>query len=402
MQETGQAPTAPGTPPVPRQPRWLPVLLAGAMVAAVAALALLRGGPAQALPEAAVASPAVSYIHAARGKAATELSLPGTIQSLNETVVYARTNGYLRDWLVDMGDPVRAGQALAQIDTPELDREIEEAEARLAQSQAAADLARSTAERYRRLAADEAVSPQDVDERSGAARARNADVAAAQAHLRRLRQLRAFAHVTAPYAGTITARNAERGQLVSAAAPGSWLFRIAQTDALRVTVAMPQDMLRQALASQGGELLVREYPGQVFPARISRRAGAIDPDSRTMLLELRPDNPGHILVPGMYCQVRFRLEHPDPPVVLPLNALMTGSEGPRVAVLGEGDVVHLRKVVLGRDFGKTAEVVSGVREKERVVVNPRDTLEEGMHVLPRLQQAHAEAAAPASGARSKP
>ena len=331
-------------------------------------------------------TPTVTFLYAERGKAKTDLTLNGSIQSVNEAMLYARTNGYLKNWLVDIGDKVKAGQLLAEIETPELDQELQEAQAKLAQIKVNLELARVTAERYQGLRGDDAVSPQEVDDKVGAYEARKADYAITQAQIKRLQELRGFQRVVAPFSGTVIARNAEKGQLVGAGStnPNGWLFKIAQTDGLRIVVPVPQSYLRMVRATQTAEVLVREYPEKVFPAKVTRHAGALDAATRTMLVELRPEAASGELMPGMNCQVRFQLTNPAPSIVVPHNALLVGSEGTRVAVVDGGNTVRIRRIAIGRDFGKEVEVISGIAEKDRVIMNPRDTIEEGMKVNPVL------------------
>ena len=370
---------------------WTLTLAVVVVLITIGLVGRMRSSTAAA-PAAPSDTPTVTFLYAERGKPKTELTLNGSIQSVNEAMLYARTNGYLKTWLVDIGDKVRSGQMLAEIETPELDQELQEAQAKLAQIKVNMELARTTAERYQGLRGDDAVSPQEVDDKVGAYEARKAEYAVTQAQIKRLQELRGFQRVVAPFAGTVIARNAEKGQLVTAgsANPNGWLFKIAQTDGLRVVVPVPQSYLRMVRATQTADILVREYPEKVFPAKVTRHAGALDAATRTMLVELRPEAAVGELVPGMYCQVRFQLTNPTPSIVLPHNALLVGSEGTRVAVVDGGNTVRIRQIAIGRDFGKEVEVISGVGEKERVIMNPRDTIEEGMKVNPVLAEKHGD------------
>jgi RND family efflux transporter MFP subunit len=327
--------------------------------------------------------PTVSVITATRGKGKAELLLPATVQARQEATLYARTNGYVRRWSVDIGDKVREGQLLAEIETPELDREVQEAQAKLVQAQAHLTLARSTAERYQALLKDQAVTPQEVDEKTGGLEVRVADVKTAEAHLRRLEQMRAFQKVTAPFSGTITARNIEKGTLVNAGAgDGRWLFRLQQTDTLRLFVSLPQNYLPLVKQGTEADILVREVPDKTFAAKVERHAGALDPATRTLLLELHMDNRAGQLLPGIYAQARFRLVNANPPIVLPIATLLIGGDGGRVATVDKDNTVRLHKVELGRDLGKEVEILQGVAENERIIVNPKDTAADGMRVNP--------------------
>lgn len=349
-------------------------------------------GAARAEGGAAEPLQSVTFFYAERTKAGGELVLPASIQALRETTLYARTNGYLKRWLVDIGDKVKAGQLLAEIETPELDQELQEAQARQGQIKVNLELARVTAERYKSLSQIEAASPQEIDEKVGAYEARKADLAANQAQIKRLQEMRAFQRVTAPFSGTITARNVEVGSLITAGSASSagWLFKLQHTDTLRVFVSVPQNYLPLVKTGTEGELLVREAGDKGFASKVTRQAGALDPATRTVQVELQVPNPDGRLLPGMYGQVKFHLTNPEPNIIIPGTALMVGGEGIRVAALDAQDKVHIKQVKLGRDHGKEVEVVSGLAEKERVINNPRDTLQDGMKVKPVLMEKKAE------------
>ena len=353
----------------------------------------------------AVGLPLVTFIPAKRTKPDSELLLPASVVGLQETTIYARTNGYLKRWLVDIGDRVKAGQLLAEIETPETDQELQQANASLGQVQANLELARTTAERYRSLLKSEAVSPQEVDERVGAYEARKADLAAMQAQIRRLQEMKGFSRVTAPFAGTISSRNVEVGSLIAAgsASANGWLFKLVQTDPLRVLVNVPQNQMQMVRLGATADILIREMPGVAFTGKVARTSGAFDPATRTMLVDLRVPNPKGDLYTGMYAQARFHLQSAQPPIVVSGNALIVGGEGPRIAVVDAGDMVRIRKVRLGRDYGKDVEIIEGLREGERVVINPRDTLEDGMKVKAVVMETapKADAGKPAAQATEK-
>jgi RND family efflux transporter MFP subunit len=338
----------------------------------------------------------VVYVVAERGKGKHNLSLPAGIRAFQEATLYARTNGYLKRWHVDIGDRVRAGQVLAEIEAPEADRELEEARAKVAQVSASLELARSTAERYRAAIKEEAASPQEVDEKVGAYEARKADVNAAKAHVQRLEQMRMYQRVVAPFAGTITARNVEVGSLIQAGSGSAsgWLFKLAQTDTMRVQVSVPQNHSSLVKPGMGAELFVHELGSTAFAAKVARSAGAFDPATRTILVELNVPNADGKLIPGMYGQVKFQLVNASPNLVIPVTALIVGGEGLRVAVLDDSDAVHYKSVKVVRDLGKEVEIAEGLDEKERVINNPRDTLAEGQRVRAVLQEKPAEKAAP--------
>ena len=336
--------------------------------------------------------PAVIYVPVRRGHSKADLTLPATLYAMQEATIYARTNGYLKRWLVDIGDKVKAGQVLAEIEAPEVDRELEQAHAARAQVKANLDLARVTAERYAALLQEEAVSPQEVDEKKGIHAARTADHAAAEANLRRLEQLKSFQRVVAPFAGTITARNVEVGSLIQAGSASSsgWLFKLAQTETIRVHAAVPQSSMRLVKPGMTVDLFVPELGEQAFPAKVMRNAGAFDAATRTMIVEMHVPNRGGPLLPGMYAQAKLKLMDPEPNLQVPINALIVGGDGASVATVDANGIVQIRPVKLGRDLGKEVEILAGLSENDRVINNPRDSLADGVKVRAVEFQAQAD------------
>jgi RND family efflux transporter MFP subunit len=339
------------------------------------------GADAKAVTQASQA-PLVLVVVAERGKPTTDLVLPASILAYQETAIYARTNGYLKRWLVDIGDNVKGGQLLAEIEAPEVDRELQETQASLAQMQANLALARTTAERYKALIREEAVSPQEVDERVAAFEARKADFAAAEAKVKRLQEQKAFQRVLAPFSGIIVARNAEVGAIITAGGSTSspWIYKLVQADPLRVRVAVPQNYARLIKVGTAADLLVPENGDQTFSAKVSRMASAFDPATRTMQVELLVPNREGKLNPGMYGQIRFRLINDNPPLVVPVTALLVSGDGVRVATVDANNTVRFKQVKLGRNLGKQVEILQGLAERERVINNPQDTLAEGQNV----------------------
>jgi len=350
---------------------------------------------------------AVAYVVAKRGSQKADLVLPASLYAMQDTIIYARTNGYLKRWLVDIGDQVKDGQVLAEIEAPEVDRELDQAHASLAQVKAHLELARVTSDRYAALLKEEAVSPQEVDEKRGVLDVRRADFAAAQANVRRLEQLKSFQRVTAPFSGTITARNIDVGSLIQAGSASSsgWLFKLAQTDTIRVHASVPQSSMRMMKPGMGVDIVVPELGERVFPAKVVRSAGAFDAATRTMVVEMQVPNKGGPLVPGMYAQARLNLVNTEPNLQVPINALMIGGDGSRVAVVDKNDVIHIKPVKLGRDFGKEVEILAGLADNDRVVNNPRDSLADGTKVHATEMHTHAEkkeAPKPAAAPTEKP
>lgn len=351
--------------------------------------------------------PVVLYVAARRGSQKADIVLPASLYAMQETTIYARTNGYLKRWQVDIGDQVKAGQILAEIEAPELDRELDQAHASRAQVRAHLELARVTAERYGALLKEEAVSPQEVDEKYGIHDVRKADYAAAEANLRRLQQMKSFQRVTAPFSGTIVARNVDVGSLIQAGSASSsgWLFKLAQTDTIRVHAAVPQSSMRMIKPGMTVDLVVPELGERVFPAKVMRNAGAFDSATRTMVVEMHVPNRGGPLLPGMYAQAKINLVNAEPNLQIPINALMVGGEGPRVAVVDTSGVIHIKPVKVGRDFGKEVEILAGLTDNERVINNPRDSLVEGSKVRATEMQAHSDkkdAPKPAAAPTEKP
>jgi RND family efflux transporter MFP subunit len=308
--------------------------------------------------------------------------LPAEIKPLVEAPIYARASGYLKGWSVDLGAKVEAGQLLAEIETPELNQELARTQAQLAQANAALALAQISADRWADLLKTASVSEQEAAEKQSDLALKAATVDAARAERQRLTELQSFARVTAPFAGTITARLTDVGQLITAGSSHE-LFRLAQTGTLRVFVRVPQTLARGVAPGQMAELAVPEIRGRVFPAKVVRTAGAMDVQSRTLLTELEVDNARGEILAGSYAQVRLTETKPDPVLTVPANTLLFRAEGPQVGVVtGDGDLhqVELRPVTVGRDFGPTIEILAGVQATDRVVLNPPDSLVSGVTV----------------------
>ena len=305
--------------------------------------------------------------------------LPAEVQAFVQATIHARASGYLKNWFADIGDHVTNGQALAEIDTPELDQQLAQAKAELDQAQAALDLAKITADRWTELLKTASVSEQETAEKKADQVLKQANVEAARANLQRLDNLKNFDRVTAPCAGTITARNTDIGQLITAGS-GPELFRLAQTDPLRVYVRVPQPFVHALAPGQKAELTLMELPGRVFTAEVTRTAGAVDPVSRTLQVELQLPNPRGEILAGSFAQVRFNEAAAPNGLTLSDNALIFRAQGMQVAVVGAQGRVSLHSVKLGRDFGNTVEVLDGLKIGDRVINNPPDSIADGMTV----------------------
>ena len=326
----------------------------------------------------------VTVISPAASKPDLGTPLPAEVQAFIQASIHARASGYLRNWFVDIGDHVTNGQVLAEIDTPELDEQLAQAKAELDQAKASLGLAKTTADRWTELLKTASVSEQETAEKQADYLLQQANVEAAQANVQRLEDLKKFDHVTAPFDGTVTLRNTDIGQLI-AADSGPELFRMAQTDPLRVYVRVPQPFVHAIKPGQEAELTFLELPGRTFEAKVTRTAGAVDPISRTLQVELQVPNPRGEILAGSYAQVRFNETVGASVLTLSDNALIFRSQGMQVAVVGADSKVHLRSVTLGRDFGDTVEVLAGLKADDRVINNPPDSIADGMAV----QVAHA-------------
>jgi RND family efflux transporter MFP subunit len=324
--------------------------------------------------------PAVNLIVAHPGTTATELVLPATLRAFQDTGIFARTDGYLAKWSADIGDHVKAGQTLATLDAPELQQSLEQARANLAQAKANLEIARLSAERWKALGQQSAVAQQDVDQKNADFAARQADVLAAEANVQRLSQLESYLTISAPFDGVITARNAEVGMLVSAGAARE-LFHLAQTDTLRVYVDVPQTYYRAIHADLAAEVLVGEFPGKAFAGKVARAAGALDATTRTLRTEVELPNTDGRLLAGMFGQVRFHLPA-SAALVVPSNVVIIRADGTLVAVVDATNTVHLKQVKLGRDFGTSVEILSGIDAGTPLVANPSDALTDGTVVSP--------------------
>jgi RND family efflux transporter MFP subunit len=316
---------------------------------------------------------------ARRANAADNLLLPGSLQAFVDTSIRARTNGYIAKWLADIGDRVKAGQTLAIIESPEIDRELNQAQASLEQTIANLELARVTAERWKTLGLQNAVAKQDIDQKNADFEARRADVAAAKANLERLEQMKGFETVAAPFDGVISARNVDIGTLINAGS-GPELFHLSQSDTLRAYLNVPQHYIADIRAGLPVDVEIAEFPHDRFPGKVVRFAGAMDAASRTLQVEVQIPNHDGRLFAGMFCEVRLHLTTTHPSILIPSNDVIIRPEGPLVAFVTDQNTVHLQPVKLGRDFGTQIEILDGLPEGTRVVENPADTLAEGQPV----------------------
>lgn len=415
------------------------VIVAGLLVAAILPRIARQKKITAAAQSIQNALPAVNVITAQPAPASSELELPGNIEAIQVAAVSAQTSGYLKRWYVDIGDRVQAGQLLAEIDTPEVDQELEQARSTLVQaraglSQAEAnlrqavtnmDFARVTYERWKYLAGQHVVSDQDSDQTQAAYNAAKATVdamqaninvakatiAANEANVRRFLKLQGFKKVFAPFVGIITARNVEVGSLVnagggtsastmtgttasSATTPGSGttptgtgaaaasggLFQIARIDTLRIFISVPQTFVSSIKPAQTTQIAVKEFPEQKFTGRVARTANALDPASRTLLTEVHTTNPGYKLLPGMYATVTFGVALAEQQMRIPATALVIRADGPQVVTVTADQKAHYQKVVIGRDYGGTLDIISGIEPGATLILNVPDDLQDGESV----------------------
>ena len=324
----------------------------------------------------------VNVIHAKLGSPDNDLALPSIIQAFSDSPIYARTSGYVNHWNVDIGAHVHQGQLLAVIDSPEVDQQLNQARATLAQTQANLTLAGITAKRYQGLIGTNAVSQQDVDQYNQNLAAQKANVQEATADVSRLQQMQDFEKVVAPFDGIITQRRTDIGDLINAGngGTGSQLFSIVKIDVVRVFVTVPEAYSEQIVDGLKATLNLTELPNQQFTGSVTRNTHAINMMSHTMTVEIDVPNPTGKLMPGAYAQVHLHLPVPVRPLVVPASALLYQAPGPQVAVVNQNQQVELRKVALGRDFGNTVEITSGVEEHDAIIANPPDSLVNGMKV----------------------
>ncbi|MFD1611283.1 efflux RND transporter periplasmic adaptor subunit [Sphingomonas tabacisoli] len=333
--------------------------------------------------------PTVAIVQPKRGQGDADLVLPGNIQAFNSAAIFARTNGYVRRWLVDIGDTVRAGQVLAILDAPDVDQQLAQARADYQTAIANQRLARTTADRWDTLLKKDAVSRQEFDEKAGDFAAKSAVANAQLANVRRLTAVQGFERLTAPFAGVVTSRSAQIGALVTSGSAASQpLFTVSDIHRIRVYVRVPQSFSAQVHPGQHAKLSVPEYPGRSFDAALVRTAGAVDPQSGTVLVELQADNGDLALKPGAYAQVSFAVPAGAGTLHLPGSAILFREGGPTVVTVDRNGRVRLVPVKLGRDQGKEVEIVSGLSGSERIADTPPDAIETGDQV--RTEAGHAQ------------
>ncbi len=327
------------------------------------------------------AYPVVQTIHPKVSHKDDQLVLPGTVQAFSDTPIFARTSGYVKYWLVDIGARVRNGQLLAEIESPELDQALNQAIGNVQRAQANTDLARITTARWKQMLARDTVSRQESDEKEGNFEAQIANLAASQAAVDRLKELKNFERIYAAFDGVITARNVNIGDLITANnTTQKEMFRIADDSQLRIYVNVPENSASFIKVGESAKVTLASSPGVIALGHVVNIASAIDPDSRTMLTEVRVDNTNHKFLSGGYATVSFDLKFSAPSLILPVNTLLFRPEGTFVGVVEKDNRVSLRQIQIGRDYGKTLEITQGVTPADRVILNPSDSLQNGNRV----------------------
>jgi RND family efflux transporter MFP subunit len=372
----------------PRSPLWRPrgilIVAAAVVLGGVGIADRIRAHSALEEDARGLARPLVRTIHPKRNAGSSELALPGEVRAFVDAPVYARTTGYVTRWFVDLGTEVKAGQVLAELDTPEVDAQFHQAQADLASAEANLALAETTLSRWEELLAIQMVSKQDYEDKAGDLRAKRAARDSARANLARYSQLQDFKRVVAPFHGVITARNVDIGDLVQAGtgAAGSGtreLFHIIDAARLRVYVDLPQSDSGDLRPGVEARIRLPERPGRTWVGHVVRTAGAITPSTRTVRVEVDIDNGDAAVLGGSYAEVAFSVAERSVPR-LPVNAILFGTDGPRVATVVGGGTARLVKVALGRDYGTEVEILQGLTGEETVIVNPPDGLEDGAAV----------------------
>ena len=327
------------------------------------------------------ATPTVAVVYPKAGSAAEEIALPGNTQAFTDTPVYARTSGYLKKWYFDIGARVHKGDLLAEIETPELDQQLEQAKAELKNAHANLDLAQITAARWKHLLETNSVSVQETDQAVSDLSSKQALVASNEANVGRLEQLQSFEHIYAPFDGVITARNTDIGDLIEAGQNSmpKELFHLAAIKTLRVYIPVPEVYAASVKTGEKAFLTVDEFPNDTFTGTLVRNSDAIDPASRTLNVEVDVDNPKGQLLPGAYTFVHLKVPPTAGAVTVPANALLFRKEGLRVAVVRNGKV-QLVPITIGHDYGNSVEAIAGISTHDAIVVDPSDSLEDGAAV----------------------
>ncbi|HEX4083576.1 MAG TPA: efflux RND transporter periplasmic adaptor subunit [Chthoniobacteraceae bacterium] len=371
--------------PAPRKSNAGLRLLIGVAVAALVVGALLwqrsRASKQLAAETSAIAVPTVSTITPQPGPSSIEIKLPGNLMAYTEASLYARTNGYIKAWYTDIGAKVQQGDLMAEITAPDVDAQLLQAEATLAQAKANLDIAQLNFGRSQKLLATKVISQEDFDQNRTNMEAQQAAVTAAQANVQNLTVMKGFQKITAPFPGVVTKRSTDVGALINAGNAGSQeLFHVARTDILRVYISVPEVYAPQIRLDTPAWLELSEFPGVKFQGKVAHIAGGIDPASRTLLTEVQVANADGRLDPGAYATVHLTLKLDHVPSIIPINTVIFRSQGTQVGVVDASGTVHLKSITVGRDIGTSYEVTSGVEPGDHLVLNPSDSIADGEKV----------------------
>ena len=392
----GSGPHLPQRAPILKRAKYIVAALLALLLLGAILTLVLRAVHARALAQLSSEQTRM-YVTTIKAKAAAgseALTLPGTLQGIIESPIYARSSGYVLRWTKDIGSHVNKGELLAEIDTPEVDQQLAQAQAARQQAAASLDLARSSSERWEALRKRDAVTQQELNERSSAYTQAQANLAAADANVRRLQKLEEFKRVVAPFAGVVTQRNVEVGDLINAGNGGAGraLLTLAQVDSLRVYVYVPQAYAQRIKVGDAVAVTQGELAGQVFHGSVARTAGAIDAATRTLQIEINLPNRDNKLLAGAYVQVALPISGSSNALIVPSNVILFRSEGPRIAVADNNGRIQLHPVIIGHDLGNALEILDGISISDSLVINPADSLANDDVVTP-------APAKPAEGAR---
>ncbi len=342
---------------------------------------------------ASVAEP-VTVLHPQPGSPVSELVLPATLQAFSDAPIYARTSGYIAHWYADIGHHVRAGDLLAQIESPEVDQQLIRARASLSQSKANLTLAAVTTKRYQDLIQSNSVAQQEVDQNNQNLTSQQANVVSMTAEVSQLEQQQSYERVTSPFSGIVTERRTDIGDLINAgnSGAGAELFRVSRIDVMRIFVSVPEAYSQQIKLGMHVQVQLTELPNQSFDGQVARSDHSIALATRTLLVEVDVPNPEGKLLPGAYAQVHFKLASPTRSLIVPSGSILFQAAGPQVAVVTPKNTIELRSVSIGRDFGNTTEITNGLSAHDAIVASPPDYLVNGMPVT--VQGSAAQTASP--------
>lgn len=390
VHQTGTSTAAPGRAQMQHEPakrggfgHFLVVIVAGVAIAGVVLWHRSKASVELAATTKSLATQTVTTILPKTGPSETEIVLPGNLTAYSEAPIYARTNGYIKAWYTDIGAKVTAGQLMAEIEAPDVDAQLLQANANLAQARANLEIAKLNFERSKTLLSTKVISQQEFDQNRTNLDAQEAAVKAGEANVQNLKVQQGFQKITAPFTGVVTRRNTDVGALINSGNAGNnaqELFHVARTDILRVFIQVPEVYSSMVTVDSSAWLDLAEAPGVKFHGKVAHVAGALDMATRTLLTEVQVDNADGRLFPGAYANVHLELPIKNAPVVIPVNTVLFRSQGTQVGVVDDSGTVHLKNVTVGHDFGTSFEITKGISASDRLIVNPSDSLMDGAKV----------------------